>query len=76
MSDRYSFSLQLTLPDIFHGEFRDPDTAGELHAFEVMQIIEGLQAQGTGVGAFIHESVLCCAGMVVPPKGYFEAVYE
>ncbi len=61
---------------MYRGEFQDPETAGELYAREAKQMIEQEEKGGRKIAAFIHESLLSCAGQIVPPKGYLPAVYR
>jgi ethanolamine-phosphate phospho-lyase len=72
----------VSCPDIYRGKFSAPSMAdltpeveeglGRLYAQEVEDIVK----ETGGVGAFIHESVVCCGGQVIPPKGYFKRCYE
>ena len=64
-------TTQIPIPDEYRGKYTDPDTAGQLYADEFKQILGGKK-----VGAFIHETILGCAGQVVLPKGYLKAVYK
>lgn len=68
--------LQASLPDVYRGQYRDPETAGPLYALEVKQILEEQKKKGKEVGVFIHESMLSCAGQIILPKGYLEDVYK
>lgn len=70
------FLVQACLPDVYRGKYRDKDTAGPLYADEVKQILDTQKERGKDVAAFIHESMLSCAGQIIPPKGYFTEVYR
>lgn len=67
---------QAGLPDIYRGKHRDPETAGPLYALEIKEIVEEQKKKGDEVGVFIHESMLSCAGQVIPPKGYLRDAYK
>ena len=58
----------VSVPDTFRGPYR----SGLEYADEVKQIVS---ATG-GVGAFIHESIMGCGGMIVMPDGYLPEVYK
>ena len=66
----------MSLPDVYRGEHRNVETAGKLYAAEVRQVIEGVTGEGAGLAAFIHESIPCCAGQIIPPTDYYERVYK
>ena len=61
---------------MYRGEHRNADTAGKLYAGEVSKVLEGLKGQGTGLAAFIHEAMPCCAGQIIPPNDYYRRVYK
>lgn len=63
------------MPDVYRGEYQNPETAGELYAEEIGKIIEQRQAENKNIAAFIHESILCCGGIVMP-EGFLEASYR
>jgi ethanolamine-phosphate phospho-lyase len=63
-------------PDVYCGRYQDADTAGELYAGLVKEMVKQVAAEGRGVSAFIAESIMSCAGQVVPPAGYFKHVYR
>lgn len=65
------YLTQVPIPDEYRGKYTDPETAGQLYADEFKQILGAEK-----VGAFIHETILCCAGQVILPKGYLKAVYK
>ena len=59
---------------MYRGKHQDPETAGGLYAEEIKTIIK--EKESRKVSAFIHESMLCCAGQVIPPKGFLETAYR
>lgn len=61
---------------MYRGKYRDKDTAGPLYAEEVKEILDAQREKGKEVAAFIHESMLSCAGQIIPPKGYLTEVYK
>ncbi|EDV33899.1 uncharacterized protein Dana_GF19062 [Drosophila ananassae] len=67
-------------PDVYGGQFTDkmhPDAdMGALYARPIEEICERQLAKGEGVAAFIAESLQSCGGQILPPAGYFQAVYE
>ncbi len=68
--------MQASLPDVYRGEYKDKETAGPLYAKEIKAILDTQRTEGDEVAAYIHESMLSCAGQIVPPKGYFTDVYK
>ena len=61
---------------MYRGEHRNAETAGKLYAGEVGKVLESLKTQGTGLAAFIHEAMPCCAGQIIPPNDYYRRVYK
>lgn len=59
-------------PDTFRGRFTGSDAA-EQYAGLVQSVLD---KKTDKVGAFIAESLMSCAGQVMPPPGYFKAVYN
>lgn len=59
-------------PDSFRGKFTGEDSA-EQYADQINDIL--IEKPGK-VAAFIAESLMSCAGQIMPPKGYFKAVYN
>ena len=70
------FLFQVPLPDVYRGEHRNVETAGKLYAADVGRVMDKLKSQGTGLAAFIHEPMPCCAGQIIPPKDYYRRVYK
>jgi len=65
------------IPDDFRGAYkRDCSQAGAKYAQHVLEIIEGLSANGIGLAAFIAESMPSVGGQIIPPPGYLENVYR
>lgn len=63
------------LPDAFRGLYRGENT-GPKYAAHVQQQIEGMQAQGRNVAAFIAESIVSCGGQIDLPSGYLKEAYQ
>lgn len=61
---------------MYRGKYRDEDTAGPLYAQEIKEILDKQKEKGDEVAVFIHESMLSCAGQIIPPKGYLKDVYK
>ena len=60
--------------DGYRGKFKGSDKeTGLSYADDVKNILAGLDRP---VAGFITESLLCCGGQVIPPKGYFKAVFD
>ena len=67
---------QASLPDTYRGQYRDRETAGPLYAKEIKEIVDKQKEKDDEVAVYIHESMLSCAGQVIPPKGYLKDVYK
>ncbi|XP_011177329.2 alanine--glyoxylate aminotransferase 2-like [Zeugodacus cucurbitae] len=67
-------------PDVYRGKFVDKEHPGadmaQLYCEPIVEVCKKLQAQGKGVAAFIAESLQSCGGQIIPPPGYFRAVYD
>ena len=64
-------------PDLYRGTYRYGDEqAGEKYAADIADIIKGLADNGTGVAAFICETLLGVGGQIPLPDGYLKAVYS
>lgn len=61
---------------MYRGPYRDPETAGKKYAEEVEKIIEHQKSLNKGIAAFIHESVMCNAGIIYFPKEFLQTAYE
>lgn len=65
------------MPDPYRGKYIGMDKeTGLAYAKHVAQLAHECQQQGTGVAAFIAESVLGCGGQIVLPEGYLAACYD
>ncbi len=65
------------IPDVYRGRFRSPDPgAARRYADEAGALARRLTAEGRAPAAFIAESVPSCAGQIVLPDGYLDAVYR
>lgn len=64
-------------PDLYRGNYRYDDAdAGQKYATDVENIIQGLSKKGTGIAAFICETLLGVGGQIPLPDGYLKAVYH
>jgi len=64
-------------PDLYRGNYRYGDEqAGEKYAADIADIIQELADQGTGISAFICETLLGVGGQIPLPEGYLKAVYQ
>lgn len=61
---------------MYRGKYRDKETAGSLYAQEIKETLEAQKKKGEEVAVYIHESMLSCAGQIIPPKGYLSDVYK
>ena len=63
-------------PDLYRGPFQygDPE-AGRKYAADVANITEQLKSQGTGIAAFICETLLGVGGQIPLPDNYLREVY-
>jgi len=60
------------IPDIFRGEFNDPETAGTRYAQYVQ---DAIKQQGDG-STFISESLLGCGGQILLPAGFLQESFQ
>ncbi|WP_420643835.1 aminotransferase class III-fold pyridoxal phosphate-dependent enzyme [Candidatus Leptofilum sp.] len=66
----------LPMPDPYRGLYRGNGVEnGRRYAQHAQEIVETLQAQGKGIAGFIGEPLLGCGGQIVPPDGYFQALF-
>lgn len=63
------------LPDAFRGKHTG-DGAAEKYVEEVQKQIDNIHEKGRGVGAFIIEPIISCAGQIELPEGFLAKVYE
>ncbi len=61
---------------MYRGKYTDVQTAGSDYAKEIKQIVERQEKCSDQVAAFIHESLLSCAGQIVLPDGYLKDAYK
>jgi len=59
-------------PDVYRGPHKDPNTAGKLYANYVKEACDTYKARGEAVAAFIMESGMSVAGVVLPPEDYLK----
>ncbi|MEQ7798632.1 aminotransferase class III-fold pyridoxal phosphate-dependent enzyme [Pedobacter sp. ASV1-7] len=63
-------------PDLYRGNYRyGDDQAGEKYAADIADTIKRLSDKGTGIAAFICETLLGVGGQIPLPEGYLKAVY-
>lgn len=48
----------------------------EVYTEDLKKIVKQVQDNGKGIAAFIAESIQSCGGQIIPPKGYFQKVYD
>jgi len=60
------------IPDIFRGEFNDPETAGIRYA---QYVLNAIKQQGDG-STFISESLLGCGGQILLPDGFLQESFQ
>lgn len=65
----------LPSPDTFRGPYRDED-ATQKHLAHAKEILDHLTQQNLKPAGLIAESILSCAGQIVPPKDYFNGLYR
>lgn len=64
-------------PDLYRGNYRYGDGgAGEKYAYDIATIIKQLADKGTGIAAFICETLLGVGGQIPLPEGYLKEVYR
>ena len=66
----------LPLPDSYRGLHRKGNNLGATYSNYAQQHIDRLAVNGEGIAGFIGESIISCGGQIVPPKGYFKALYK
>lgn len=73
-------NFKASCPDTYRGKFNRFDfpekSLAELYAQEIRDIIQDMNRQNKGPAAFIAESLQSCGGQIIPPDGYFQAVYQ
>ncbi len=64
-------------PDLYRGNFQYHDKdAGEKYAADVKNILVKLKEKGTGIAAFICETLLGVGGQIPLPENYLKEVYS
>lgn len=66
----------LPLPDSYRGLHTKGDDIGAAYGNYAQQHIDRLALKNEGIAGFIAESIISCGGQIVPPKGYFKALYK
>jgi 4-aminobutyrate aminotransferase-like enzyme len=65
------------IADVYRGAYKaDDPEAGPKYARQVGDLVEALQAGGTGLAGFIAESCPSVGGQIFFPQGYLSAVYD
>lgn len=64
------------MPDVFRGDHRDINTAGNDYATYVESAIDNLIKSDTPLGGFICEPILSCGGQMTLPQAYLSSVYK
>lgn len=68
---------KVPMPDVYRGAYKGSDPkAGVKYARHVEEAMRQARQRGSGVAAFIGESLLGCGGQIVLPDGYLEEVYR
>lgn len=65
----------MPVPDVYRGKYNDA-MAGQKFAGHILPILEECGKGGKKIGAFYAESILSCAGQIVPPDGFLKEVYH
>ena len=66
----------IPLPDSYRGLHTKGDDTGTTYGNYAQQHIDRLALNNEGIAGFIAESIISCGGQIVPPKGYFKALYK
>lgn len=66
----------VTMPDLYRGPHRDPDTAGVDYAAELGVSTAVIAGSGRSLCGFLHESLLSCGGQIPLPPNYLAAAYD
>ncbi len=64
------------IPDVYRGQYKNAEQAGEKCAGHVRAAIDEIRARGHGLCGYIAESAPSVGGQIIFPPGYFEAVYQ
>lgn len=68
-------------PDVFRGKYNihqgyTEEQLCDLYVQEVQKRVDFIESQGRKVGAFLHESILGCAGQIPFPEGFLKKAYH
>ncbi|MDC1312409.1 aminotransferase class III-fold pyridoxal phosphate-dependent enzyme [Flavobacteriaceae bacterium] len=66
----------LPLPDPYRGRHTKGKDLGNIYGNYAQQHIDRLALVDRGIAGFMGESIISCGGQIVPPKGYFKAIYK
>ncbi|MFT4673294.1 MAG: 4-aminobutyrate aminotransferase-like enzyme/Ser/Thr protein kinase RdoA (MazF antagonist) [Saprospiraceae bacterium] len=66
----------LPLPDPYRGLHTKEKDLGSIYANYAQQHIDRLALVDRGIAGFMGESIISCGGQIVPPEGYFKALYK
>jgi len=66
----------LPLPDPYRGRHTKQRGLGSTYANYAQQHIDRLKGIDEGIAGFMGEAIISCGGQIVPPKGYFKALYK
>ncbi len=66
----------LPLPDSYRGLHTKENNLGSIYGNYAQQHIDRLALVDRGIAGFMGESIISCGGQIVPPKGYFKAIYK
>ena len=66
----------LPLPDSYRGLHTKENNLGSIYGNYAQQHIDRLALVNRGIAGFMGESIISCGGQIVPPKGYFKAIYK
>ena len=64
------------IPDVYRGQYKNAEQAGEKCAGHVRAAIDEIRAGGHGLCGYIAESAPSVGGQIIFPPGYLEAVYR
>jgi 4-aminobutyrate aminotransferase-like enzyme len=65
------------IPDIYRGAYKGDDpAAGDKYSSHVGEIIKQVEARDGSLAGYIAETYPSVGGQIIPPEGYFAAVYD
>ena len=72
--------FQASCPDPYAGKYTEDKfpgaDLGKMYADDVKEVINMVEAKDKRVAAFYAESLMSCAGQVIPPANYLRNVYR